>query len=221
VSDAPGQVGRRERRKREVHDRILAAAVRLFEQKGFAATTAVEMAAAADVAEKTFYNHFASKQALIQELAGHSLLRLSEMLEQARAAPGSTADRLEGFFECAARDAEQGSRGLTRELILELVRMSQVDGTERERKRHLHDGFAALLRDGVARGELDDELDVDFFAELCVATYTGIIMNWVSDPDYPLRERLLAAAHFLSAATQLPPLAGQTSAIPSLEETRE
>jgi AcrR family transcriptional regulator len=222
MSEAPTPIGRRERRKREVHDRIVAAAVALFEQKGFAATTAVEIAARADVAEKTFYNHFSSKQTLIEELARHSLGRLREMLERARAHPGSTADRLEDFFRRAAEDAEQGSRGVARELILELVRMSQVDGMERERKRHLHDGFAALLRYGIERGDVDAGLDVDFFSELCVATYTGIVMNWVSAPDYPLRARLLAAARFLATAIrELPPLAAGVAAPPSLQEARE
>ena len=36
---------------------------------GFSATTALEIADAADVAEKTFYNHFPTKQHLIEELS--------------------------------------------------------------------------------------------------------------------------------------------------------
>ena len=35
---------RRERRKREVHDRIVEAATALFERQGFSATTALEIA---------------------------------------------------------------------------------------------------------------------------------------------------------------------------------
>jgi AcrR family transcriptional regulator len=220
--DATAPAGRRERRKREIHDRILEAAVSLFEEKGFAATTAVEIAAVADVAEKTFYNHFASKQTLTQELAEESLARLREMLEQARACPGSIAERLEHFFRRAAQDAEHGSRGLTRELILELVRASHIEGIGPERNRHLHGCFADLLRDGVEQGELDPALDVEFFTELCVASYTGIIMNWVSVSDYPLQSRLLAAARFLGDAIRaVPPIAATVRPTPIPQEARE
>jgi len=220
-SGATVATGRRARRKREVHHRIPEAAASLFEAKGSTATTAVEIAAAADVAEKTFYNHFASKQTLTQELAEESLVRLRRMLEHARAHPGSTGDRLEDFFRRAADDAEHGSRGLTRELILELVRASHVDDVGPQRNRHLHHCFADLLRDGIAQGEIDGALDVDFFTELCVATYIGIILNWVSVPDYPLQARLLAAARFLADAIRsVPPLAPAGST-PIPEETRE
>jgi AcrR family transcriptional regulator len=182
---------RRERRKREVHDRIARAATALFERQGFAETTALEIADAADVAEKTFYNHFPTKQHLIEELARASLEKLMALLAQARKAGATPRERLQFFFENAAADAEAGSRPLARELILEWIRVSQVDNAE---DRRLHDAFAALFAgEGSAR-------ERDFLADMAVATYSGILINWVSRSDYPLRERLLAAARWLCAA---------------------
>ena len=182
---------RRERRKREVHDRIVDAATALFERQGFAETTALEIADAADVAEKTFYNHFPTKQHLIEELARASLVRLMQKLLDARQAGATPRERLQHFFESAADEAESGSRRLARELILEWIRVSQVDNAE---DRRLHEAFAALFAgEGSAR-------ERDFLADMAVATYTGILINWVSRSDYPLRERLLAAARLLCAA---------------------
>ena len=43
--------------------------MRLFDAKGFAATTVAEICDAADVAEKTFFNHFASKPDMLREVA--------------------------------------------------------------------------------------------------------------------------------------------------------
>src|SRR2546426_1687164 len=94
--------GRRERRRREVHERIIDAAVGLFERKGFTATTALEIADAADVAEKTFYNHFPTKQHLIEELAGRTLDTTAQLLAEARQSPGTTQDRLRHFCERSA-----------------------------------------------------------------------------------------------------------------------
>lgn len=183
---------RRERRKREVHDRIARAATALFERQGFTDTTALEIADAADVAEKTFYNHFPTKQHLIEELARNSLERLMQILDEARRAAGTPRERLQRFFEGAADEAEAGSRPLARELILEWIRISQVDHPE---DRRLHEAFSALFAGGGG-----DARERDFLADMAVATYTGILINWVSRSDYPLRERLLAAARLLSGA---------------------
>ena len=60
---------RRERRRLEVRARILEAAGALFPSQGYRATTVVELAERADVAKKTLFNHFPTKQHVLQALA--------------------------------------------------------------------------------------------------------------------------------------------------------
>ncbi len=181
---------RRERRRREIHERIIDAAIGLFGHKGFAATTALEIAETADVAEKTFYNHFPTKQHLIEELAERSLEGTARLLAEARRIPGTTVERLRHFCERSAEAAEQGSRQLTREVLLELVRVAQVDGVGPEHSRRLHVAIRTLFDEGLAQGDVAPDRDVGFLSELGVAAYLGIIINWVTLPNYPLRERL-------------------------------
>ena len=83
------------------------AAIGAVRAQGFAATTALEIADTADVAEKTFYNHFPTKQHLIEELAQRSLEGTAKLLDDARRHPGTTADRLRHFFERSADGASK------------------------------------------------------------------------------------------------------------------
>jgi AcrR family transcriptional regulator len=58
-------LGRRERRAAETRAAIVGAARTLFEEQGFADTTVDEIAARADIAPRTFFRYFATKEAVL------------------------------------------------------------------------------------------------------------------------------------------------------------
>ena len=59
--------GLRELKKRRTRELIADTAMRLFLERGFGAVTVVEIARAAEVAEKTVYNYFPTKEDLVYE----------------------------------------------------------------------------------------------------------------------------------------------------------
>jgi AcrR family transcriptional regulator len=87
--DAPE--GLRARKKRATRDAIAAAARRLFVERGFDAVTVAEIAVAADVSEKTIFNHFATKEDLAFAGRGQRLEALVARIAQ-RPAGASVLD---------------------------------------------------------------------------------------------------------------------------------
>ena len=59
--------GLRERKKAETRSRIQETAVRLFLAKGYDATTVEEIATAAGVSHMTFFRHFPTKEAVVED----------------------------------------------------------------------------------------------------------------------------------------------------------
>jgi len=59
------EMGLRERKRQRTRQALISAAMRLFQEKGYEQTTVAEIAAAAEVSTKTFFNHFASKDEVL------------------------------------------------------------------------------------------------------------------------------------------------------------
>lgn len=188
---------RRERRKREVRDRIVDAAVRMFESKGPQDTKVDEICELADVAQKTFFNHFPSKQHLVGEIAATFLSDFFAVVAEVRAAQKTVAKRLTSLFTSLADRCEEAGP-MHRELVLEMIRSAYQDRHEAEQTHVIHDAFRSLLQD--CRGQLRNDQDIETLTEMVVGTFYVLMLNWVSLDDYPLRERSIAAGRFLASS---------------------
>ena len=85
AADSPSREPRGERRKRETRSRLLEAALKLMAEKGMEGVAINEITEAADVGFGSFYNHFASKEAIYAGLLdwvfedfGNALDRLTQ-----------------------------------------------------------------------------------------------------------------------------------------------
>ena len=92
-----GDLGLRERKKLERRRRIEAAAIDLFERDGFSATTIEAIAARADIAPRTFFSYFATKEDVVLADYAERLDRIVAALAE-RPAIGR---RTEALRDCA------------------------------------------------------------------------------------------------------------------------
>lgn len=195
----PDPTSRRERRVREVHDRILGAALELFAARGVESVKVDDICAAADIAQKTFFNHFPTKQHLVREIAEGFVHDLLEILAAARSEGGTTAQQLERFFAQVATEVERGGP-MHRSFVLEVIRLGHDDSADVAKSRQLYAAFGALLRDGVRAGDTTKAFPVPVLSEIVVGTFNALMLNWLGIEDYPFRARAIAMARFLGDA---------------------
>jgi AcrR family transcriptional regulator len=189
-------VNRLDRRKREVKEKILAAAFDLFLSQGVAVTTIEEICDRADVANRTFFNHFATRQDMIRALAEQRLVNLHDVMFDR--ADEAIPMRLIGVFDdIAAVLAKSGDT--YREMIGEML---ATTGYGVQRGSNLHETFVELVKEGVVRGQVSARHDAETLADIIVGALSGGILNWTIDETYSLETNLhnlgLALAELLT-----------------------
>jgi len=188
--------GRRERKKRELRQRIYDCAGMLFWKQGYDATTVDQIAEAADVSQATFFNYYPSKEDLIGQMATEVVAVVKALVEEQRKAPSATAGRIAEMARRATRLIED-TQLLTRDLLRALMRRDEGAGRLLEEVR---DAIAELMRDGQQLGDVRGDRDAEFLAEMGIGVFYGTITHWLETDTYPLRSRMSEAAEFLCEA---------------------
>ncbi len=190
--------GLRERKKRATRDAIVIAARRLFAERGFDNVTVAEVAAAADVSEKTVFNHFAAKEDLAFAGGEDPLNRLlAGIVERPAGTPvldvfrAATKAMIDGLAATAERE--------------ELATVTQIVGGSRVLQERLpvkwEREYAALAAAIAATSGADDE---DVVPEIAARTlwwthrmiFRDAIRGLLADED---PERLAARLRAASA----------------------
>ena len=192
---AHAPIGRRERRKLEVRNRIYVAAKELFAKQGFEATTVDEIAQVADVAPATFFNHFQSKQAILGLMTGEVVEHLHAMTVEVLVGPGSSFERIRRFVSRAAEDIS-ANRSTARETLLEFMRLDATPNGPHPYLERLFEPIVELVAEGQRAGEIRTDHDAAFLTQMAVGMINSAITNWLANPDYAVEDGLLATTEF-------------------------
>lgn len=153
---------RMERKKEETHNRIITAAVALFNQRGLEAVTMEQIAEAADIAKGTLYNYFPAKEAIISAYLQRSFAeRNDDRLARLRQLPDTRA-RLTHVFRFLLAGVQAQKEVFEAFMV---YRMKQVISF-RPIPEGEQTGLTGLAREIISLGQQSGELRTDLPAKL-------------------------------------------------------
>jgi AcrR family transcriptional regulator len=145
--------GRRERRKAQTRAEVRETAQRLFAERGFDGVTIADVAAAADVAVQTVFNHFETKEALFFDGRTPWVEGVATAVTQR--APGS--DPVTALRTALERDmlelVEQETRPENRSYLLALQRSTSLQARERTLVQEAGSRVAGVLSQAISAGD--------------------------------------------------------------------
>jgi len=183
LASAPGRL---ERRKAKTRAAIIAAASKLFHERGYEETSIQHIAELADTGVGTLYGYFASKDDILREV-------LQTERDEALERYFASIDEHTSYTDRACRAVEALANYLKNNRTILVAafqvgaRSHQVDEAQAE---WLHQGFREMLVEGIAAGEFRD-LPVDATVRMLVGTTMLAMLgigNWAgreSDPNTP------------------------------------
>lgn len=171
--DTADPVAQRERVRSRKREAVLMAAVRSFNEKGFAATSLDDVAKALSVTKPTIYHYFADKDEILFECVRRGSEGIRSSIDRAEAAGGSGLQRLAAImFEYAVMTQSDFGR------CVASTSDHELSETTRTRFRALKREIDTALRSVVEAGMADGSLrHAD--PRLVTFTLTGAL-NWVS-----------------------------------------
>jgi AcrR family transcriptional regulator len=162
--------GLRERKKQRTREQIVEAAMGLFAERGYHATTIADIAEAADVSPRTFFSYFPSKEAVVFHNVDRDLDSLENALSERL--PGETAfDALRRWIDAKFEEwaGEEDEAHLRKRLCREDEGLANFQGGVMARIQEL---LLGAIGDDL--GEPPDALRPRLVAAAAVAALTSL-----------------------------------------------
>lgn len=170
---------RRERRKEETRRRIFEAAVSLFREHGFQATTVDDITERADVARGTFFNYFPRKESVLAFLSEERAALAEANATTLLAGSAPARAKLHELYAFAA-SAWTADRELSRTVFMEWMR--QAFAPTEDDARRWETLVVRVIEQGQAAGELRRDAPAELLESLLSAVYMTTLYCWLCTP---------------------------------------
>lgn len=170
--------GLRERKMRETRERIEIAALEMFERDGFEATTIDDIAAAVDIAPRTFFHYFTTKEDVVLSDYADRLSRITTTLAK-RPEDEAPWTALREAFLVVAGDYETARP--------ELIRRFQIMAATPSvsaRSLQLQAGWETAVADTMTvrlRTDSDDDITPLLLAAAALAAMRASLRHWLAN----------------------------------------
>ncbi|UTV58233.1 TetR/AcrR family transcriptional regulator [Burkholderia arboris] len=187
--------GRRARKRIQMLAHLAATAARLFDAHGYEAVTMEQIAAEADVAKRTLYNHFPMKEAVLAHWLEGELARDLAHLQHDVARRKTFASRIGCVLDASAAWCEQHPAYL---LAYLRHRLMSIGAVEPDRSGQNGSDIALvwqqLIVAGQQAGELNGTLQADQLATWFHHLYLAAMLRWLTVPGLSLKREFQSVA---------------------------
>ena len=163
--------------RHNVREQLLSAGLETLQRRGFNATSVEDITKAAGVPKGSFYNHFESKEALLDAVFRETWTDLLEAIQGVEASDGQAREQLRQVAAIMLRSWRR-TPDLVRVLVQEIARSPDLH----KRFDELGEAFDAIERI-VARGQADGSFRADLDPRLASWIFYGaleeILTGWV------------------------------------------
>ncbi|MEM0952744.1 MAG: TetR/AcrR family transcriptional regulator [Pseudomonadota bacterium] len=204
IQGEPGdqQLGRREKRKLEIRDRIERAAYDLFRRQGIDDVSIEQICDAAKVARRTFYGHYPNKTALLQSLSYSRVwFTADDMMQRVMNTPVGTLARVEAMLSYMEDNLASYS-DIDRALILAVPGNLDADNHLRQISESLRDYLAGVFAQGQAAGDTTSRFTPGLLADMVMGTANTIVVNWALNPEVPVAAQLDEARQLFTSVIE-------------------
>lgn len=152
------------------------AALRLFEQRGFDETTVQAITEAADAGKGTFFHYFPTKDHVLVAYWNEFNARLLDDLEaiQKRTVRTRLLAAVKVFGRAAASEPALG-----RVLLGRVFTSPALIDSDQQNEERLMSWLTGILKDGIARGELRSDADLDSFRHLFITSLSSTFREYI------------------------------------------
>jgi len=190
------EIGRRERKKQAVRERICEETLMLVAIHGIEGTTIDAICDCADIAKKTFYNYYGSKHELMLDICQSLLMeRMEATIINALEVDRDLGAQLDYIFEEIAQRT-QSAGDLERGLIEFMVGNLAANPAEGAGQLSMMNDYYQRLFEHY-RDALRPGLSPEFCAEMTVGMSNAVTLNWLHHKEYDAGARYRQLSNYL------------------------